>query len=103
MPTTVKIEPHYKVTIPKDTRDAFDLRVGEEVEIILRRMNKTYTPTARERRAIEKGREEIRRGEYLTLDQFFQHLDVERHPPKARAKNSTARPTGRTKTSARRS
>ena len=31
---------------------------------------RTYTPTARERRAIEAGRAAIRRGDYYTLDEF---------------------------------
>ena len=33
-----------------------------------------YTPTARELRAIEKGRAEMRRGEYYRLDEFNKRL-----------------------------
>ncbi len=61
-----------------------------------------YTPTPRELAAIRKGREEIRRGEYLTIDEFFQHLDVDSHHPKARAKGSTARPATRARATTRR-
>lgn len=48
-----------------------------------------YAPTAAERRAIEKGRAEIARGEYLTVDELFQGLD--RRRGKARAKSRRAR------------
>ena len=69
---TVRIEPNYKVSIPKDTRDSLGLKVGDEVQITLRpaKAPATYTPTARERRAIEKGREEMKKGNYYTLDEF---------------------------------
>ena len=102
---TVRIEPNYKVSIPKDTRESLGLKVGDEVQITLRpaKTPATYTPTARERRAIEKGREEIRRGEYLTLDEFFKYLDVERHPAKARPKNGKARASRRTRATTHRS
>ena len=48
-----------------------------------------YTPTAAERRAIEKGRAEMARGEYVTVDELFQDLDSRRG--KARAKGHRAR------------
>ena len=48
-----------------------------------------YTPTAAERRAIAKGRAEIARGEYLTVDELFQGLD--RRRGKTRAKGHRAR------------
>ncbi len=48
-----------------------------------------YTPTAAERRAIAKGRAEIARGEYVTVDELFQDLD--RRRGKARAKGHRAR------------
>src|SRR5262245_10885767 len=48
-----------------------------------------YTPTAAERRAIAKGRAEIARGEYLTVDELFQGLD--RRRGKARPKSPRAR------------
>jgi len=35
----------------------------------------TYTPTAAEQRAIEKGREEMRRGEYVTLEQLEAYVE----------------------------
>ena len=87
---TVKIEPNYKVSIPKEARDAFDLHIGEELEVTFRRMNKTYTPTASERRAIEKGREEIKKGNYYTLDEFRTYLAGDTHK-KARTKKSQTR------------
>jgi len=49
----------------------------------------TYTPTARERRAIEKGRAAIRRGEYYTLDEFRTYLGSQGQ--KARTKKRRAR------------
>ena len=63
---------------------------------------RSYSPTPRELAAIRKGRAEIRRGEYLTLDEFFQHLALDSPPPKARAKSSHARPTPRARATARR-
>ena len=50
-----------------------------------------YVPTKRELRELEKGRQEMRRGESLTPDEFFQHLD--RPAPKARPKGRRARAT----------
>ena len=50
-----------------------------------------YTPTKRELRELEKGRQEMRRGESLTLDEFFRHLD--RPAPKARSKGHRPRAT----------
>ena len=69
---TVKIEPHYKISIPKKARESLGLKIGDEVKITLRpaKAQTTYTPTARERRAIEKGREEIRKGNSYTLNEF---------------------------------
>jgi Arc/MetJ-type ribon-helix-helix transcriptional regulator len=51
-----------------------------------------YNPTKRELRELEKGRQEMRRGESLTPDEFFRHLD--RPAPKARAKGRRASTTG---------
>ena len=105
---TVRIEPDYKVTIPKAARAALDLKVGEEVETmtskdsITFRKAKTYTPTPRELAAIRKGRGEIRRGEYLSVDEFFQHLNVDSQHPKARAKNSKAHSATRARATPRR-
>ena len=48
-----------------------------------------YTPTKRELLAIEKGRAEIARGEYVTLDELFRDLDRPRG--KASAKSHRAR------------
>ena len=48
-----------------------------------------YTPTAAERRAIENGRAEIARGEYVTIDDLFKGLD--RRRGKARARGHRAR------------
>ena len=48
-----------------------------------------YVPTQRERRELEKGRQEMRRGEFLILDDFFRHL--ESPSPKARPKGRRSR------------
>ena len=61
-----------------------------------------YTPTPRELSAIRKGREPMPPGEYLTIDEFFKHLDVDSRSPKTRAKSSTARPATRTRATTRR-
>lgn len=61
-----------------------------------------YTPTPRELAAIRKGREEIRRGEYFTVDELFQHLNVDSHRTKERAKGSKARPATRARATAHR-
>ena len=49
----------------------------------------TYTPTARELRAIEKGRAEMRRGNYYTLNELDAFLERSRRS-KRRAKARTA-------------
>jgi len=108
---TVRIEPNYKVTIPKAARAFLGLKIGEEVEtmtskdsITFRKAKtaRSYTPTPRELAAIRKGREEIRRGEYLSIDEFFKHLDVDSQHPPSRAKNSQARSATRPRAIARR-
>lgn len=108
MPLT-KVGPKYQVTIPKEAREALRIKVGDLVEaavqeqtIVLRpkvvldkaflervRSLPIYTPTRRELRKIERGREAMARGEYYTLDEFFRTLDRTRG--KARRKGRGAR------------
>ena len=59
-----------------------------------------YTPTARERREIEKGREEMRRGEYVTTDELFSPLD--RPQRKARPESGRTRTAPRARAATRR-
>ena len=61
------------------------MRLGFEPELALRiaRMP-VYTPTARELRALEKGRAEMARGEYVTIDELFRDLDHRRGKARAR-------------------
>ena len=56
-----------------------------------------YTPTAPERRAMEKGRAQILRGQYYTLDEFRTWL-LGASIKKARATKSPARPSTRPRT-----
>ncbi|MBI3798799.1 MAG: AbrB/MazE/SpoVT family DNA-binding domain-containing protein [Deltaproteobacteria bacterium] len=99
---SVRIEPNYKVTIPKDARASLGLKVGEEVETLTSkdsitfRKAKTYTPTPRELAAIRKGREEIKKGNFYTLDEFETWL-LGSNRQKARAKKSPAPTTPRTR------
>lgn len=74
---------------------------GEESTIPLRPFP-TYTPTAAERRAIEKGRAEIRRGDYYTLDEFRAIL-LGAPRSQERAKKNRPRTTSRTRATRRRS
>jgi predicted transcriptional regulator len=71
--------------------------VREALRIYLAR---PYTPTASELRAIEKGRDEIRRGDYLTLDQL--HAELDRLNLTERRQSGRARPKSRPRTSSRR-
>lgn len=48
-----------------------------------------YVPTRRELDELEKGRQEMRRGEFLTVDELFRHLESPR--PKARSKGRRPR------------
>jgi predicted transcriptional regulator len=57
-----------------------------------RRRVPTYTPTATELRAIEKGRAALQRGQYYTLDEFRAWL-LGTSGNKARAKKRSARPS----------
>lgn len=87
---TVRIEPNYKVTIPKDERDALGLKVGEEITITVHRPEAlpTYTPTKRELAAIEKGRAEIRKGNFYTLDELRASLERNYRPPRTKTSRS---------------
>ena len=58
-------------------------------------LGRSYTPTAAEARAIARGRTEIQRGEYLTLDQL--HAELERLNLKERGEEYRARPKARTR------
>lgn len=110
MPLT-KVGPKYQVTIPKEAREALRIKVGDLVEatveeqtVVLRpkvvldrapleraRSLPIYTPTRRELREIEQGREAMRRGKYYTLDEFSEWL-LGRSGKKARPKRPPARP-----------
>ncbi len=48
-----------------------------------------YVPTKRELRELEKGRQEMRRGEFVTVDELFRHLASPR--PKGRSKGRRSR------------
>ena len=69
-------------------REALRLYFDPELAARIARLP-VYTPTKRELRELEKGRQEMRRGESLTPDEFFRHLD--RHAPKARPKGRRSR------------
>ena len=69
-------------------REALRLYFNPELAARIARLP-VYTPTAAELRAIQKGRAEITRGEHVTVDELFQHLD--RRRGKARAKGHRAR------------
>jgi len=69
-------------------REALRLYFNPELAARIARLP-VYTPTAAERRAIAKGRAEIARGEYLTVNELFQSLD--RRRGKTRAKGHRAR------------
>lgn len=92
--SSVKIEPNYKVSIPKEARDVFRLEVGDEVETITRKDSITfrkkketsvYTPTKRELHSIKKGRADYAKGNYITLEQLFHELD---NPPRRTRKKA---------------
>lgn len=61
----------------------------------------SYSPTASELRAIENGRAEIRRGDYLTLDQL--HAELDRLNLTERSQGARARRKNRPRTASRRS
>jgi predicted transcriptional regulator len=69
-------------------REALRLYFDPELAARLARLP-VYTPTAAERRAIAKGRAEIARGEYVTIDELFRSLD--RRRSKAGRKGHRAR------------
>lgn len=81
--SSIKIEPNYKVSIPKEARDIFNLEVGDEMETITRKDSITfrkkknipiYTPTKREMHSITKGRADYAKGNYITLEQLLHEL-----------------------------
>ena len=70
-------------------REALRLYFDPELAARIARLP-VYTPTAAERRAIEKGRAEMKRGNYYTLDEFSAWL-LERPGKKARGQKAPAR------------
>jgi Arc/MetJ-type ribon-helix-helix transcriptional regulator len=78
---------------PAFAREAEEVRKREHrsrselVREALRTYLRTYTPTASELRAIEKGRAEMRRGQYYTLNELDSLL--------ARSRRSKRRPKAR--------
>ena len=48
----------------------------------------TYTPTARERRTIGKGRAAIRSGQYYTLDEFQAYMGGQSQKPSAKKRRA---------------
>ena len=76
------------------------VREALRVYIIRARALPVYTPTAAELRGMEKGRAEIRRGHYYTLDELRRSLDTPHRGP--RAKGARARTAPRARTAARR-
>lgn len=50
-----------------------------------------YIPTARELRQIEKGRAEMRRGAYLTVDEFFRDLVGPRKQGRAKSRRARSK------------
>ena len=69
-------------------REALRLYFNPELAARIARLP-VYTPTAAERRAIAKGRAQLARGEYLTVDELFRGLG--RRRGKARTKGHRAR------------
>jgi predicted transcriptional regulator len=70
-------------------REALRLYLNPELAARIARLP-VYTPTAAERRAIEKGRAAMRRGEYYTLDEFSEWL-LGRPGKKARGQKAPTR------------
>ena len=70
-------------------REALRLYFNPELAARIARLS-VYTPTAAERRAIEKGRAEMRKGNYYTLDEFREWL-LGSPGKKARAKKAPSR------------
>jgi predicted transcriptional regulator len=51
----------------------------------------TYSPTKSELAAIRKGRAEIKRGEYVTLQQLLHELDTSRRKPREKRPRKSSR------------
>jgi predicted transcriptional regulator len=103
---------HYTISLPSEIAEAVEKTrkaehrsrselFREAVRVYLAaRTSPAYTPTAAELRALDKGRAEIRRGNYLTLDELLASLAS--HRPKVRTKDHSASTTPRTRPSSRR-
>ncbi len=92
---TVSLPPEMVLDIEKVRRAERRTRselVREALRVYFNRIRSlpAYTPTRRELREIEKGRAEMRRGNYYTLDEFSKWL-LGRPDKKARSKKVTAR------------
>ncbi|MBI3305481.1 ribbon-helix-helix protein, CopG family [Candidatus Parcubacteria bacterium] len=93
---TVSLPPEMVADIEKVRRTERRTRselVREALRVYFDRIRTlpVYTPTRQELREIEKGRAEMRRGNYYTLDEFSRWL-LGRPHKKSRAKTVAARP-----------
>ena len=68
-------------------REALRLYFNAELAARIARLP-VYTPTKRELRELEKGRQERRRGEFLTLDEFFHALDRSRRQARGKGRRA---------------
>lgn len=103
------------LSLPKEMRQAVDAACRKELrsrsalirEALRRYLAQAqpepefYTPTKAEQRAMEKAREEMNRGEYLTLDEFTRQL-LGGTRKKARPKRVATRAKAGARTTSRR-
>ncbi|MBI1848949.1 MAG: ribbon-helix-helix protein, CopG family [Planctomycetes bacterium] len=74
--------------------------IREALRVYFHSPTRYYTPTLAERRAIERGRAAIRRGDFYTLDELSAHLAGPRKQAGGQKRRTSA--ARRTRTTARR-
>jgi Arc/MetJ-type ribon-helix-helix transcriptional regulator len=113
--STYTMRESINLSLPREMRQAIDAACRRELrsrsELIREALSRYlaqsrvepefYTPTKAELRAIEKAREEMGKGDYLTLDEFSKQL-LGGAGQKARAKRTEARTKTRSRAAGRR-
>jgi bifunctional DNA-binding transcriptional regulator/antitoxin component of YhaV-PrlF toxin-antitoxin module len=94
---TVTLKENNQLVVPPSVQRQAGIKRGDRVEfrvsartITITPVEPTYKPTKAEWAAIEKGRSEFERGEYVTLNQLHNELESARHQKRKKTTRKSA-------------